>query len=93
MGDELCEWWLLGQGLGMSEQLGEDMERIEGALMVLREHFDTVQVFATRHEEGEQGGTVVCSRGFGNWMARYGQVGLWLAQERAREVGGVGEEG
>jgi hypothetical protein len=53
---------------------------------VLSEHFDSVQVFATRHEPTD-GGTINVNFGAGNWFARKGQVGEWLikADERSRE--------
>ena len=54
----------------MSQDL--DTARIEAALATLVEHFDTVQIFCTRHEAPE--GTIQIMRGRGNWFARYGQL-------------------
>lgn len=65
-----------------------DLERIEKVAQVLGEHFDTVQIFATRHEPGaKDAGTYRFSAGCGNWYARYGQVREWMLMqdEMARE--------
>lgn len=61
----------------------EDMKRIQAALDLLSEHFDTVQVFCTRHEAGRLEGTVTADMGTGNWYARYGQVRAWLLHQDA----------
>lgn len=52
----------------MSER-EQDMARVQKALDLLSEHFDTVQIFVTRHEDG---GTRAANLGSGNWYARYG---------------------
>ncbi len=61
----------------MSED--SDTARLEAAINSLSEHFDTVQIFATRHESE---GTVHVSRGCGNWFARFGHVSEWCTRER-----------
>lgn len=58
----------------------QDMKRVEEAVRILEEHFDTIQVFATRHEAGEKDGTVNINLGSGNWFARYGQVKEWCVR-------------
>jgi hypothetical protein len=65
----------------------DDMKRVQAAIDMLGEHFDTVQIFTTRHEEGGEGGTVNVSLGAGNFYARYGQCSEWLTKqdERARD--------
>lgn len=50
------------------------MERVKQACQVLIEHFDTVQIFVTRHEPEQEGGTVNVAYGEGNWFARYGFI-------------------
>lgn len=55
----------------------EDFKRLKKLCEALGEHFDTVQVFATRHDP-EAGGTVHMNCGVGNWFARRGQVMEWL---------------
>lgn len=57
-----------------------DMKLLENHANQLMEHFDTVQIFATRNCPSE-GGTVDCQMGKGNWFARYGQIGLWLDRQ------------
>lgn len=63
----------------------EDMKRVNEALNVLGEHFDSVHIFATRHESGQFGGTIRISRGTGNFFARYGQIKAWVSVEEAIE--------
>lgn len=66
----------------MSENNQEaDIERAKSACLQLGEHFDTVQIFCTRHEQGEECGTVNVAYGVGNWFARRGQVGEWILKE------------
>lgn len=65
----------------MSAQADQDMERLDAALKVLEEHFDTVQIFTTRYDGGEGHGTVYGIRACGNFYARYGQVRHWLLLE------------
>lgn len=54
------------------------MRRACDALM---EHFDTVQIFVTRHEQAALDGTVNVAYGAGNWFARRGQVGHWCMKQ------------
>jgi hypothetical protein len=63
----------------------DDLKRVNEALNVLGEHFDSVHVFATRHESGELNGTIRISRGTGNYFARYGQIKSWVSVEEAIE--------
>lgn len=59
----------------------QDMDRVKKAAHELIEHFDTVQIFCTRHESGELDGTVNVNFGKGNWFTRYGQVQSWFIKE------------
>ncbi len=62
------------------EDQGElDLNLCRKATDALREHFDTVQIFVTRHEGTD--GTVNVAFGSGNWFARKGQVSEWLEKE------------
>lgn len=61
-----------------------DQELLRRAAEPLGEHFDTVHIFATRHDPAVRGGTVVTSYGLGNYLARLGQIELWL--ERQKEI-------
>lgn len=65
-----------------------DWGRVEKALDVLSEHFDAVQIFASRCESGELNGTIRVERGSGNWFARYGQIRSWVIRmdEQEREA-------
>lgn len=65
----------------MDTEKNEDLARIRKAVDELGEHFDTVQIFASRHESGEHDGTLRITLGVGNWFARYGQVHCWLLAE------------
>lgn len=61
-----------------------DNERVMAALQTLIEHFDTVQIFVTRHEAGRCDGTIHVIHGEGNYFARLGQISEWVVQERER---------
>ncbi len=69
----------------MSECPDADQKRLKAALDSLSEHFDAVQIFATR-QESSLGGVVRCSEGVGNWYARYGQIRCWLLHQEALEA-------
>ena len=70
----------------------KDMEMLQKALDALGEHFDSVQIFATRHDSGGSGGTIGVKRGCGNWFARYGQVREWMIQEEQSSRNNVAKE-
>lgn len=54
----------------------EDIQRVDAALDVLRDHFDSVQIYCTRYDGAE--GTTEIAKGTGNWFARLGQIREWL---------------
>ena len=60
------------------ERLNPDLQMLRKACETLGEHFDTVHIFAGRHDPAEAGGTVTCRWGSGNWYARYGQIKEWV---------------
>jgi hypothetical protein len=60
--------------------MNEDLQHCQEAIDKLMEHFDSVQIFANRHECGKENGTVNVSLGGGNWFARYGQVHEWITK-------------
>jgi hypothetical protein len=62
------------------EPKDEDMKRVDDAIQTLGDFFDSVQIFATRHEPGEHDGTIAINKGAGNWFARYGQVKEWVVK-------------
>jgi hypothetical protein len=77
--------------LAMSEM--DDVERVKAACRVLGEHFDCVQIFASRHEDKyESDGTVNVAYGDGNWFARYGQVVEWMIRQDERTRDHIREE-
>lgn len=65
----------------------QDLKLLEDACDKLGEYFDSVQVFATRHDSNDDG-TVIVNWGSGNWCARRGQVSEWLIKnnERTKEI-------
>lgn len=65
----------------MSAQNDIDMKRLDDAMAVLSEHFDTVQIFVTRYDGGADKGTTRASKSCGNFFARYGQIRQWLIAE------------
>jgi hypothetical protein len=63
------------------EKLNEEDDKIlKKHVLLLNEHFDSVQIFATRHISNELG-TVRAAYGSGNFFARVGQIGLWLDRQ------------
>lgn len=62
-----------------------DMKLLKSHTLQLMEHFDNVQIFATR-QDSEGNGTITADFGGGNWYARYGQIVEWTEtqNERAR---------
>lgn len=61
-----------------------DRERVQKHVNELLDHFDSVQIFTTRHMPAELDGTITCNRGGGNWHSRYGQVREWVVYEEER---------
>lgn len=59
----------------------EDFERVRRAAEALSEHFDSVQIFCTRHDTGGEGGTINVKFGVGNYYARLGHIREWLIKE------------
>jgi len=65
------------------------MKRIADAIDTLRLHFDTVQVFCTRHDDNG-GVTQTMHNGSGNWYARYGQIKSFVNDtEKGYIIGGM----
>ncbi len=62
----------------------EDLKRIYDAAVKLGEFFDNVSIFVSKHEQGEEGGTIHLNTGVGNFFARYGQVRDWMLREDER---------
>lgn len=67
----------------MNTREEQDVELLKSAALNLGEHFDTVQIFATRHqtETEEDTGTVNVNYGVGNWFARLGFVKDWVLRQ------------
>lgn len=65
----------------------EDDRVLREAVLKLMEHFDTVQIFATKVErEKDPDSTINATWGRGNWFARYGQIQTWLDRKRAADL-------
>lgn len=58
-----------------------DYERLKKAVLTLSEHFDAIQIFASRYNGECEKGTTSWTFGVGNWFAREGQVREWLVKE------------
>jgi hypothetical protein len=65
----------------------KDLNIVDQHVFALMEHFDTVQIFCTRHDGRE--GTVSCRSGAGDWYARYGHISLWVKDQ---DIAGCPEE-
>lgn len=74
------------------EQQQHDLELLKRHSEQLSEHFDTVQIFVTRHMPAELNGTRAIDYGSGNWYARHGQVSLWITQHNEHERVAVRKE-
>lgn len=69
----------------MNDTSDEDLARLQQACESLGEHFDSIQIFATRHDPDRgNGGTTNASWGSGNWFARKGQIEEWLLKQDER---------
>lgn len=58
-----------------------DEKRLDDAVKTLSEHWDTVHVFVSRFEGGDDAGTHHAFRSYGSFYARYGQIRHWLLAE------------
>lgn len=82
-----CMWRISA----MSEEEKIAQQKADTAIMQhaidrMSEHFDSVQVFVSRYEPNQEGGTMSLHLGQGNWFARFGQVKEWVVkrEENAR---------
>jgi hypothetical protein len=67
----------------MREQNRErEAKVLNRAIDDLSEHFDTVQVFVTKHEPAEEDGTIEYNAGIGNIYARFGHVEMWVDEQK-----------
>ncbi len=57
----------------------DDYARVKRACQVLIEHFDAVQIFASR--DTPESGTLGIHCGLGNWFTRRGQVEDWRVKQ------------
>lgn len=57
---------------------------VEDAAARLGEHFDAVQILASRPLDG--GGTACTKSGVGNWYARQGMAQEFITQDQAQEL-------
>lgn len=60
-----------------------DRELMAEVIGKLGDHFDSVQIFVTRHEPAV-GGTIAFNDGSGHWHARFGQVREWVVKKEER---------
>lgn len=60
-----------------------DLELLQKSVAGLMEHFDTVQIFATRYH-GPSKGTRSITHGAGNYYARQGAVREWIVEDDAK---------
>ncbi len=74
------------------KQNDKKFELLENQMKVLLVHFDTIQIFASKHD-AKIGNTATFVMGHGDWNSRYGQVRQWAikqdvitAQEGVREA-------
>ena len=56
-----------------------DIDKVEEAIKLLMEHFEAVQIFATRMAHPKC--TIDIRKGSGNFYARYGLTKLWVDEQ------------
>lgn len=64
------------------EQSKKQLALVQAHVAQLGEHFDTVQIFCTKHEPGLLDGTINIGLGSGNIFARIGQCSLWVEMQK-----------
>lgn len=62
---------------------------LDKAVADLYEHFDSVQIFATNHENET---TYSQTRGRGNWFARIGNIKAWVVRQDQQAASGECEK-
>jgi hypothetical protein len=67
----------------MADEAEQDMDVLRRHAAMLGEHFDTIQIFVTRHV-AEDDDTITAHYGTGHWLARLGQVRDWVIQQDER---------
>ncbi len=62
----------------------ELLDKLKKCCEELYPHFDSVKIFATKHENNEVG-TTNMNYGVGNFFASYGQIKLWIKEQTMEE--------
>jgi|APGre2960657505_1045072.scaffolds.fasta_scaffold00531_16 hypothetical protein len=65
----------------MNQRNKKEYDLVKKACQELGEHFDSVQIFVSRHEQGIEEGTLDASWGVGNFFSRFGQIKFWLLKQ------------
>ena len=73
------------------ERNDPDLTIVDQAIRTLSEHFDAVQVFATRYEGGKKT-TIRVVQGEGNYWARKGMVEGWITEQDTLAADGDDDE-
>lgn len=71
----------------IDEQRDKKLELIKNQVRILMDSFDTVMIFATKHDP-ESENTTMFNQGSGNYFARYGQVKDWINHEEGKTMRG-----
>lgn len=72
------------------DEARHDYKVLDSFLAQLMEHFDTVQIVATKHCT-ERDASIKRQRGDGNWYARYGSVKEWINDQERPAGASTGE--
>ena len=72
--------------------MSDRLDVVRDAALRLAEHYDTVQIFVSSYEPGEDGSAESYSYGVGNWFTRYGVVRNWLIREEQGTRNEAGKE-
>jgi hypothetical protein len=65
----------------MNKKARAEFDVVKQHVSQLAEHFETVQIFVSRHDPVKEEGTVNVSYGAGNFYARLGQTREWCIKQ------------
>lgn len=70
----------------MNPEQDPETDDLDQLCAQIGERWDNVQIFVSRNTGEEEGRTVTLTRGTGNWLARYGQIRLWLRAVEENDI-------
>lgn len=68
--------------MDIEEEKNRTLDIVKKHAAMLSEHFDTVQIFCSKHDMKNVDGTAGIVWGTGNWFARYGHIKEWMIKTK-----------